>query len=86
VPWLHPRTTDVRALAVGWVLFSNAAGGLIAGIVYSGAKRSGTWSVAVRCMMVGIYLSVATFVLLYAITWVLVLIALALTHSNIGGY
>jgi hypothetical protein len=88
VPWLHPRTTDVRALAVGWVLFSSAAGGLIAGVMHpgAGAKRSGTWSVAVRCMMVGVYLGVATFVLLYVIAWVLVIIAIALTHSSIGGY
>jgi hypothetical protein len=81
---LHPRTTDVRALAVGWVLFSSAAGGLTAGVVHPGAsaKRSGTWSVAVRCMMAGVYLGVATFVLLYAIAWVLVIILLG--HSGIS--
>ena len=88
VPWLHPRTTDVRALAVGWVLFSSAAGGLTAGVVHPGAsaKRSGTWSVAVWCMMLGVYIGVATFVLLFAIAWVLLIIAIALTHSSIGGY
>ena len=86
--WLHPRTTDLRVLAVGWVLFSSAAGGLTAGAVHpgAGAKRSGTWFVAVRCVMVGVYVGVATFVLLYAIAWVLVIIAIALTHSSIGGY
>lgn len=43
--WLHPRTTDLRVLALGWVLFSSAAGGLAAGAVHPGAsaKRSGTW-------------------------------------------
>ena len=86
--WLHPRTTDVRALAVGWVLVSSAAGGLAAGAVHPGAsaKRSGTWFAPVWCVMVGVYIGVATFVLLYAIAWVLVIIAIALTHSSIGGY
>jgi hypothetical protein len=86
--WLHPRTTDVRALIVGWVLFSSAAGGLAAGVVHRGvsAKRSGTWSVAVWCTMLGVYIGVATFVLLYAIAWGLLIIALGLTHSSIGGY
>jgi hypothetical protein len=37
-------------------------------------------------MTVGVYFGVATFVLLYAIAWVLVIIAIALTHSSIGGY
>jgi hypothetical protein len=88
VPWVHPRTTDVYALVIGWVLLSSAAGGLTAGVVHPGAvaKRSGTWPVAVRCMMVGLYVGVATFVFLYAIGWVLVIIAIALTHSSIGGY
>jgi hypothetical protein len=75
-------------LVIGWVVLSSAAGGLTAGFMHPGAvaKRSSTWPVALWCMMVGVYIGVATFFLLYAISWVLVIIAIALTHSSIGGY
>jgi len=81
-PWLHPRTTDVRALVVGWILFSSVAGGLTAHVMHLRAEGSGTWS-TVRCMLAGVCVGVASFVILYLIAWVLVIIALA--HSNLGG-
>jgi hypothetical protein len=84
----RPRTIYMYVLVIGWVVLSSAAGGLTAGFMHPGAvaKRSSTWPVALWCMIVGVYIGVAAFFLLYAIAWVLALIALAFLPWNIGGY
>jgi hypothetical protein len=84
VPWLHPRTTDVLALAVGGILISGLASGLTALLMHSGAEESRAWPRVVRSVTIGIYVGVATLVFLYALVWVLLLVLLA--HSNIGGF
>ena len=67
VPWLHPRATDVRVLVVGLVLLSSMTGALIALVVHPRAGGPGTWSFAVRSVAIGVFVGVASFLLLYLI-------------------
>jgi len=79
----HPRTADVRALAVGGVLLSSVAGGWSARLIRRGAPDPGPWSVAMPCMVIGAFLGVVTFLFLCAVA--LLVLAIGLAHSNLAG-
>jgi hypothetical protein len=74
--------TAERVLEVSFVVVSSWPGGLAAGAMRRGVKRSGTWSAVIRCMVVGVIVGVATFLLLTAI--VAVLLIMLLGHSGIS--
>ena len=64
-----------RLLEVSFIVVSSWVGGLTAGAMCRGVKRSGTWPVVVRSIAVGVIVGVATFFLL-AVTVAVVVMAL----------